>query len=122
MTAAVSFAQAGDTLTSTRLVGAARRQLGLIGERLAAFGHPVARRQLLADSRRLQAASANPARLAEWLDRFEAGTVPTIAGAAETSLYNPTSLTGWLERTRPGAQPAASGRQRSTKPLLPVNG
>jgi hypothetical protein len=98
------FAQAGDATAAKLLVGAARRQLGLVDERLAPGGNRTARKALLAASRELQRTAPTPAALGAWLIRFDAHTAPMVARAEPRSLYRPERLARWLGKQRTAAR------------------
>ena len=96
---AARAAAAGDRQTAAVLAGAARWHLGLIDERIAAGGHPRARRELLEVSRRLQTigeGTVSPKMLGELLARFDRQTAPGLFQAENSSLYRPELVDRWL--------------------------
>lgn len=102
--AAARAAAAGDERTAAHLAGAARWQLGLIDERLAASGNARARSELLRTSRRLQTigdSTITPAALLDVLTHFDRQTASRLLAAENSSLYRRETVDRWLALRTP---------------------
>ncbi|MDP3674172.1 MAG: hypothetical protein Q8R44_03630 [Novosphingobium sp.] len=90
---------AGDLDTAAVLAGAARTHLGLIDERLAPGGHALLRKELLRNSRRVQAiqdGAWTADALLDVLARFDRTLAPRLVQAEKSSLYRPEKVQRWV--------------------------